>query len=103
MANSKAEVDKKYIDKTGVVPIDLSKLFNVVDNHVIKKTVYDQLVWKVHAIDSSKLIKKWTVTQKLKKLKIKFPIMINTLLLLNLITLRKKSFDEKLKLTGLAN
>ena len=73
MANSKAEVDKKYIDKTGVVPIGLSKLFNVVDNHVIKKTVYDQLVWKVHAIDSSKLIKKWTVIQKLIKIEDTIP------------------------------
>lgn len=96
-------MDNKYIDKIGVVPIDLSKLFHVVDNHVIKKTVYDKLVWKVHAIDSSQLVKKWTVIQKLKKLKIQFPIMINTLLLPNLITLRKKSFDEKLKLTGSAN
>ena len=35
------------------VPTDLSKLSNVVKNDVVKKTVYDKLVAKVNAIDTS--------------------------------------------------
>ena len=53
---------------------DLSKLSNVVDNDVAKKTVYNQLVTKVNAINSSKLVKKLTTTQKLRKFQIKFLI-----------------------------
>ena len=33
------------------VPVDLSKLSDVVKNYVIKKSVYDKLVAKVNSID----------------------------------------------------
>ena len=33
------------------VPVDLSKLTDVVKNNVVKKTVYDKLVAKVNSID----------------------------------------------------
>ena len=45
LANLKAEVDK--LDNLAPVPIDLSKLSDVVINDVVKKTVYDKLVPKV--------------------------------------------------------
>ena len=35
------------------VPVDLSKLSDVVKNDVVKKTVYDKLVAKVNNIDTS--------------------------------------------------
>ena len=35
------------------IPVDLSKLSDVVKNDVVKKTVYDKLVAKVNAIDTS--------------------------------------------------
>ena len=35
------------------VPVDLSKLSDVVKNDVAKKTVYDKLVAKVNSIDNS--------------------------------------------------
>ena len=35
------------------VPFDLSKLSDVVENDVVKKTVYDKLVAKVNSIDTS--------------------------------------------------
>ena len=35
------------------VPVDLSKLNNVVKNEVVRKTVYDKLVTKVNNIDPS--------------------------------------------------
>ena len=42
LANLKTEVDKLDIDKLVPVPVDLSKLSDVVKNDVVKKTVYDK-------------------------------------------------------------
>ena len=53
LANLKTEVDKLDIDKLAPVPVDLSKLSDVVKNDVVKKTVYDKLVSKVNNIDTS--------------------------------------------------
>ena len=39
LANLKTEVDKLDIDKLVPVPVDLSKLSNVIKNEVVKKTV----------------------------------------------------------------
>ena len=41
LASLKTEVDKLYIDKLVPVPVDLSKLSDVVKNDVVKKAVYD--------------------------------------------------------------
>ena len=40
------------------VPVDLSKLSDVVKNYVIKKTEYDKLVTKVNNIDTNKFVLK---------------------------------------------
>ena len=53
LANLKAEVDKLDIDKLVPVPVDLSKLSNVVKTDVVKKTVHDKLVAKLNSIDTS--------------------------------------------------
>ena len=53
LANLKTEVDKLDIDKLVPVPVDLTKLSDVVKNDVVKKTVYDKLVAKVNSIDTS--------------------------------------------------
>ena len=53
LANLKTEVDKLDIDKLLSVPVDLSKLSDVVKNDVVKKTVYDKLVAKVNNIDTN--------------------------------------------------
>ena len=58
LANLKTEVDKLDIDKLATVPVDLSKLSNVVKNDVVKKTVYDKLVAKVNNIDTSGFVLK---------------------------------------------
>ena len=58
MANLKTEVDKLDIDKLVPVPVDLSKLSDVVKNDVVKKNVYDKLVPKVNNIDTSGLVLK---------------------------------------------
>ena len=56
LASLKTEVDKLDIDKLVPVPVDLSKLSDVVKN-VVKKTVYDKLVAKVNSIDTSVFVK----------------------------------------------
>ena len=53
LANLKTEVDKLDTDKLKTVPVDLSKLSNLVKNKVVKKTEYDKLVTKVNNIDAS--------------------------------------------------
>ena len=63
LANLKTEVDKLDIDKLVPVPVDLSKLSDVVKNDVVKKTVYDQLVAKVNSIDTSAFVLKIMITQ----------------------------------------
>ena len=58
LANQKTEVDKWYIDKLAPVPVDLSKLSDVVENDAVKKTVYNKLAAKVNNIDTSALVLK---------------------------------------------
>ena len=57
-ASLKAEVDKIDVDKLKTVPVDLSKLSNVVNNDVVKKTVYNKLVANVRNIDTRGIISK---------------------------------------------
>ena len=49
-------MDKLDIDKLVLVPVDLSKLFDLVKNNVVKKDVYNKLVAKVDNIDTSKFV-----------------------------------------------
>ena len=58
LASLKTEVDKLDIDKLAPVPVDLSKLSDVVKNDVVKKTVYNKLVAKVDNIDTSDFVLK---------------------------------------------
>ena len=58
LANLKTEVDKLDIDKLAPVPLDSSKLRDVVKNDVIKKDVFDKLVAKVYNIDTSTFVLK---------------------------------------------
>ena len=58
LASLKTEVDKLDIDKLAPVPVDLSKLIDVVKTDVVKKTVYDKLAAKVNNIDTSDFVLK---------------------------------------------
>ena len=58
LANLKTKVDKLDIDKLAAVPVDFSKISDLVKNDVVKKTLYDKLVAKVNSIDTSDLVKK---------------------------------------------
>ena len=55
LASLKTEVDKLHIDKLLLVPVNLSKLSDVVKNDVFKKAVYDKLAEKVNNISTSNL------------------------------------------------
>ena len=58
LANLKTEVDKLDIDKLAPVPVDLSKLSDVVKINLIKKDVYDKLVAKVDNINTNDFVLK---------------------------------------------
>ena len=55
LAGLTAEKDKLDIDKLVPVPVDVSKLSDVVKN-IVKKTVYDKLAAKVNNIDTSRFV-----------------------------------------------
>ena len=73
LANLKTEFDKLDINKLVAVLTDLSKLSNVVKNDVVKKTVYDKLVAKVNAIDTSDFYSKTKYDTDKSKLENKIP------------------------------
>ena len=58
LASLKTEVDKLDLDKLAPVPVDLSKLSNLVKNDVVEKAVYDKLVAKVKNIDTGDFVLK---------------------------------------------
>ena len=58
LASLKTEVDKLDIHKLVPVPVDFSKLSDVVKNYVVRKVVYDKLVEKVNNIDTSGFVLK---------------------------------------------
>ena len=57
LASLKAEIDEIDVDKSKLVPVDSSKLSNVVNN-VVKKAVYDKLLAKVNNIVTSGFVLK---------------------------------------------
>ena len=62
LASFKLDVDELDSHKLNTVPVDLSKLSSVVDNDVVKRTVYDKLVPKVNAIETNELVLKFNIT-----------------------------------------
>ena len=89
LANLKTEVDKLDIDKLAPVPVDLSKLSDVVKNDVVKKDVYDKLVAKVNNIDTNDFVLKTKDNSDKMELEKKIPDVTD--------------FVKKVKLTELEN
>ena len=58
LASSRTEVDKLDIDKLAPVPVDFSKISDEVQNDVVKKNKYDQLVAKVSNIGTTGFVLK---------------------------------------------
>ena len=55
------------------IPVDLSKLSDVVKNDVVKKTLYNKLVAKVHNIDTSDFVLKAKYNTEKTELEHKIP------------------------------
>ena len=58
LASLKSEVHQIDREKIKTVCVDASKISNVFENGVTKKTVHDKLITKVNAIDTSKFVLK---------------------------------------------
>ena len=69
-ASLKTEVDKLVIDKLVIVPVDLSKLSDVVKNDVVKTTEYDKLFAKIDNIDTTNFAEKTNIKKMGQILKI---------------------------------
>ena len=87
----KSGTDKLDIDNLETIPVNLSKLSDVVKNEVVEKTGYNELFRKVNPIqttDTSILVKKSNYDTKIGEIEKKILIMIilNILLLKNLIS-----------------
>ena len=54
LAKLKSEIDNMDVGKLKTVLVDLSKLSNVVNNEVVKKSVYEKLATKVNNVDTSR-------------------------------------------------
>ena len=85
----KSKVENLDVGKLVVLPVDLSKLSDVVKNDIVKKTECDRLVRKVNAIqttDTVDLVKNLTMTQKIIEKIFLIIILVNNLLLKNLLS-----------------
>ena len=65
------------IDKLVPVPVDLSKLSNVVKNDVVKKDVYDKLVIKANNINTGRFVLKTKYDADKLELESKIPDVTN--------------------------
>ena len=90
LASLKNEVDKLDIDKLVPIPVDLSKLSDVVKNDVVKKTVYDKLVAKVNNIDTSDLVLKTNYNTDKVQLENKIPNVLD-------FVKKQNSLNQKIK------
>ena len=68
------EVDKLDIGKLASVPVDLSKLSDVVKNNVVKKEIYDNLAAKINDIDTNTFVLKTKYQKDKAELEKKFLI-----------------------------
>ena len=96
LANLKTEIDKLNIEKSAPVPVDLSKLSNVVKNDVVKKTVYDKSVATVDNIDTGDFVLKTKYNTDKTELENKIPDVSN------LVTKTKLSESEN-KIPDISN
>ena len=61
LVSLKSEIDKLVFGKFNTTPVNLSKLSDVVKNEVIKRTIHNELVKKVNAVqttDTSNLVER---------------------------------------------
>ena len=88
LASLKTEVNELDIDKLAPVPVDLSKLSDVVKNDIVKKTVYNNLVAKVNSIDTCGFVLKTKYDTD--KLEIEIEFLVLVVLLKRQITMPRR-------------
>ena len=93
LSNLKTEVDQLDIEKLVPVPTDLSKLSNVGENGVVKKTVYNKLVAKVDNVDTSDFVLKTKYDTDKAELEKKIPNRSNLATKTALTTVENKIHD----------
>ena len=100
-ASLKTEIYKLNIDKLATVPVDLSKLSDVVKNDFVKKTVYDRVIAKLNNIDTIGFVlnttydtDKWDLENKISNADKKIP---------DTSDLAKKKTDLNAKITEIKN
>ena len=108
LANLKTEVDKLDIYKLALVPVDLSKLSDVVKNDVVKIDVYKELVTTVNNIDTSVFVLKTKYDTDKWDLEKKIPDLANFVKKAKLAQLENKisdvsSLETKTALTAVEN
>ena len=104
----KSDVDDLDIDKLKTVPVDLSRLSNVVKNELVKKKdVYGELVKKFNAIqtnDTSNLVKKkLTKTKTIDQIEKKIPNHDKYITTQKLCKLTSENFAARLNQVDLAS
>ena len=92
-ASLKTRVYNLNTGKLIPVPVDLSKLSDVVKNGVVKKTVFDELVAKVNNIDTSDFVLKTKYQIDKTELEKKIPDMSNLVKKAKLPELENKVLD----------
>ena len=93
LASLKTDVEKLDIDKLVHIPVDLSKLSDVVKNDVVKKTVYNKLVAKVDNIDTSDFVLKTKYQTDKTELENKIPDVSNLVTKTKFTELENKILD----------
>ena len=93
LASLRTEVDKLGIDKSAPVPVDLSKLSDVVKNDVVKKPVYEKLAAKVINIDTRAFVLKTKYQTDNWELEKKIPDVTDFVKKTNLTELESKILD----------
>ena len=73
LANLKTEIDKLDIGKLAPVPVDLSKLSDVVKNDVVEKTTDYKFIAKVDNVDTSDFVLKTNYNTDKTELENKIP------------------------------
>ena len=79
LSNLKSKVDKLDVDKLVTVPVDLSKLSDVVKNYVVKKDVYNAKIKNIEdkVTDITNLAMDTTLNAKINEVKNKIPNVTN--------------------------
>ena len=108
LASLKTEFDKLDIVKLVPIPVDMSKLSDVVKNDVVRKAVYDKLAAKVNNIDTSAFVLKTKYDTDKTELEKKILDMSNLFKKSKLIELENKipvvsSLTTKTALTAVEN